>query len=142
MVKYFDELKRAMEYLGEQEDTVFLGQAVAYKGTAMSNTLKDIDPEKLIEMPVCEEMQMGITNGLAVTGKVIIRTGIGSERPLNPQAQHVGDFTEGFRLMLKNTEIIRLKEPEDIFPAYQKAYNRTDGKNTILVEYGDFYNEK
>ena len=42
MVKYFDELKRAMEYLGEQEDTVFLGQAVAYKGTAMSNTLKDI----------------------------------------------------------------------------------------------------
>ena len=74
--------------------------------------------------------------------KVIIRTGIGSERPLNPQAQHVGDFTEGFRLMLKNTEIIRLKEPEDIFPAYQKAYNRTDGKNTILVEYGDFYNEK
>ena len=76
------------------------------------------------------------------TPKVIIRTGIGSERPLNPQAQHVGDFTEGFEKMLKNIEIIRLEEPEDIFPAYEKAYNRTDGKSTLLVEYGDFYNEK
>jgi len=179
MAKYFDELKRAMEFLGEKEDTVFLGQAVEYKGTAMTNTLKDVDRDKLIEMPVCEEMQMGVTNGLAISGKVpvsiyprwnflllavnqminhldrmptfthgeytpkvIIRTGIGSERPLNPQAQHVGDFTEGFEKMLKNIEIIRLEEPEDIFPAYEKAYNRTDGKSTLLVEYGDFYNEK
>ena len=44
--------------------------------------------------------------------------------------------------MLDTIEIIRLREPEDIFPAYHKAYNRTDGKSTILVEYGDYYNEK
>ena len=24
----------------------------------------------------------------------------------------------------------------------KKAYERKDGKNTILVEYGDYYNEK
>jgi len=69
MGKYFDELQRAMTYLGEQEDTV-LGQAVAYAGTAMTNTLKGVDSNKLIEMPVDEEMQMGITNGLAVNGSV------------------------------------------------------------------------
>ena len=168
-----------MEYLGEQSDTMFLGQAVEYKGTAMTNTLKDISRKKLLEMPVDEEMQMGITNGLAVAGtvpisiyprwnfllltmnqlvnhldrmpnfshgeyipKVIIRTGVGSERPLNPQAQHVGDFTDGFRLMVNNIEVIRLEEPEDIFPAYYKAYNRTDGKSTLVVEYGDYYGEK
>jgi hypothetical protein len=74
--------------------------------------------------------------------RVIIRTSIGSERPLHPQAQHVGDFTDGFRLILNNIEVIRLDEPEDIFPAYQKAYNRTDGKSTILVEWGDYYGEK
>jgi pyruvate/2-oxoglutarate/acetoin dehydrogenase E1 component len=74
--------------------------------------------------------------------KVIIRTGIGSERPLHPQFQHVGDFTEAFRLMCVNTEIIRLDEPEMIFPGYQKALERTDGKSTLLVEYGDYYNEK
>jgi len=48
MGKYFDELKRAMDYLGEQEDTIFLGQAVEYKGTAMTNTLKDVSRDKLI----------------------------------------------------------------------------------------------
>ena len=179
MGKYFDELKRAMDYLGEQEDTMFLGQAVAYKGTAMTNTLSGVSKDKLLEMPVDEEMQMGITNGLAVSGtvpisiyprwnflllavnqlvnhldrmrefsdgeyvpKVIIRVGIGSVRPLNPQVQHTGDFTELFRGMLRNTEVIRCEEPEDVFPAYHKAYNRTDGKSTIVVEYGDYYGEK
>jgi pyruvate/2-oxoglutarate/acetoin dehydrogenase E1 component len=179
MGKYFEELKRSMDFLGSQPDTMFLGQAVEYKGTAMTNTLKDVDPSKLLEMPVDEEMQMGITNGLAVAGtvpisiyprwnfllltmnqlinhldrmpafshgeyipKVIVRTGIGSERPLHPQAQHVGDFTDGLRLMTKNIEIIRLEEPEEIFPAYEKAYLRTDGKSTLIVEYGDYYGEK
>lgn len=179
MGKYFEELKRSMDFLGSQSDTMFLGQAVEYKGTAMTNTLKDVDPSKLLEMPVDEEMQMGITNGLAVAGtvpisiyprwnfllltmnqlinhldrmpafshgeyvpKVIVRTGIGSERPLHPQAQHVGDFTDGLRLMTKNIEIIRLEEPEEIFPAYEKAYSRTDGKSTLIVEYGDYYGEK
>ena len=44
--------------------------------------------------------------------------------------------------ILNNIEIIRLEEPEDIFPAYHKAYNRTDGKSTLIVEYGDYNNEK
>ena len=179
MGKYFEEIQRAMKYLGEQPDTVFLGQAVEYAGTAMTNTLKEVPRDKLLEMPVNEEMQMGITNGLAIGGlvpisiyprwnflilaanqlvnhldkysiytdgefapKAIIRVGIGSRRPLNPQIQHVGDFTEGFKHMLDTVEVIKLNEPEEIFPAYHKAYNRTDGRSTILVEWGDFYNEK
>ena len=44
--------------------------------------------------------------------------------------------------MVNNIEIIRLEDPEDIFAAYHKAYNRTDGKSTIVVEYGDYYGEK
>jgi pyruvate/2-oxoglutarate/acetoin dehydrogenase E1 component len=176
-MKYFDELKRSMEWLGEQNDTIFIGQAVEYAGTGMTNTLKDVNTDKLMEMPVNEDMQMGITNGLAMNGfvpvsiyprwnflllgvnqlinhldklpmisdyktKAIIRTAIGSERPLHPQWQHVGDYTEAFEKMLSNVEVIRLDEPEQIFEAYQKAYNRTDGKSTILVEWGDYYNEK
>ena len=144
----------------------------------MSNTLKNIS-KKLLELPVAEEMQMGITLGLAMDGnipisvfprwnfllyavnqlvnhidkfnvmvgkklrpKIIIRTGIGSQRPLHPQFQHIGDFTDAFRKMTTTIEVIRLKEPKDIFPAYRKALLRKDGKNTILVEYGDYYNEK
>ena len=74
--------------------------------------------------------------------KVIIRTGIGSVQPLHPQHQHVGDFTDAFRLMCHSIEVIRLDEPQDIFPAYQKALEREDGKSTIVVEYGDYYNQK
>jgi pyruvate/2-oxoglutarate/acetoin dehydrogenase E1 component len=74
--------------------------------------------------------------------KVIIRTGIGSERPLHPQQQHVGDFTDAFRLMCRNIDVVRLDEPEQIFPSYKHALERTDGKSTILVEWGDFYSEK
>lgn len=178
-MKYFDELKRSMDYLAEDPRVLFLGQAVACAGTAMSNTLKDVAPDKLIELPVDEEMQMGMANGLALAGfvpvsvfprwnflllaanqivnhldkfeemsnggyrpKVIIRTGIGSERPLHPQYQHVGDFTEAFRLLCHRIEIIRLDEPADIFPAYEKAFLRDDGKSTLIVEYGDYYSEK
>lgn len=176
-MKYFDELKRSMDWLATQPDTIFIGQAVEYAGTAMTNTLKDVDKSKLLEMPVNEDMQMGISNGLALNGyvpvsiyprwnflllginqlvnhldkiymiseynpKVIIRTGIGSERPLHPQWQHVGDYTEALQSMTNNIEVIRLDEPEQIFDSYVKAYQRTDRKSTLLVEWGDFYNEK
>ena len=74
--------------------------------------------------------------------QLIIRTSVGSERPLFPGHQHIGNMSNGFRQMLVNTEIIELYEPDQILPAYQHSYNRTDGKSTILVEFGDFYNEK
>jgi hypothetical protein len=44
--------------------------------------------------------------------------------------------------MTRNIEVMRLEEPEDIFPAYERAYTRTDGKSTVIVEYGDYYGEK
>jgi hypothetical protein len=173
-VKYFDELKRSMEFLAQDPRVLFLGQAVSCPGTAMSNTLKDVSPNQLIELPVDEEMQMGMANGLALAGYLPVSiyprwnflllavnqivnhldkfedmsngayrpTGIGAERPLHPQYQHVGDFTEAFRILCKRIEVIRLDEPGDIFPAYEKAFLRDDGKSTLIVEYGDYYSEK
>ena len=176
---YFDELKRAMEWLADQEDTVFLGQAVADPGTAMSNTLKDVARHKLIELPIAEDMQMGMSIGLALDGfvpvsiyprwnflllatnqlvnhldrfskitssqvapKVIIRTSIGSKRPLHPQHQHIGDFTDAFRLLLGEIEVIRLDEADEIVEEYKNAYQNRDSRSTLIVEYGDYYNEK
>jgi pyruvate/2-oxoglutarate/acetoin dehydrogenase E1 component len=83
-----------------------------------------------------------ITRG-AVTPRVIIRTSIGSIRPLFPGYQHSGDYTEAFKALgLENIDIVRLEEPEEIFPAFKKALERKDGKSTLLIEYGDYYNEK
>ena len=42
----------------------------------------------------------------------------------------------------KHLEVVKLNEPKDIFQAYKFAYERNDGISTILVEYGDYYNEK
>ena len=178
-MKYVTELTKSMDFLAKDKRIIFLGQAVAYPGTGMTNTLKNVSKEKLYELPVAEEMQMGLTIGLALNNfvpvsiyprwnfllyavnqminhvdkftvmagkkikpKIIIRTGVGSKRPLHPQFQHVGDFTQAFRKMTTTIDVIQLKEPKDIFPAYKKALLRNDGKNTILVEYGDYYNEK
>ena len=71
-MKYFDELKRSMDFLSKNEKTIFIGQAVEYAGTAMTNTLSDIPIEKKREMPVTEEMQMGISIGLALDGWIPI----------------------------------------------------------------------
>jgi len=179
MGQYFSELKRSMEYLAQDARVVFLGQAVVDKGTGMTNTLQDVPLSQRIELPVAEDMQMGLSIGMALASKipvsiyprwnflllatnqivnhldklkqmsaggyqpkVIIRVGIGSERPLSPQCQHLGDFTDAFRLMCENIDIVRLDEPEHIFPAYMRALHRTDGRSTILVEWSDFYHEK
>ena len=69
---YFDELKKSMNFLGSQKNTIFIGQAVEVPGTAMSNTLSDVPKNKLLELPVAEEMQMGMTLGLAMDGNIPI----------------------------------------------------------------------
>ena len=168
-----------MDYLSKKNKTIFIGQAVEYAGTAMSNTLKDVSLKKKIELPVAEEMQMGITLGLAMEGNtpisifprwnfllysmnqlvnhidkyeimndeklkknIIIRTGIGSQRPLHPQYQHIGDFSSEIKKMCKNIDVIKLDNPKKIFSAYKKAFSNKVKKCTIIVEYGDYYNEK
>ena len=168
-----------MTWLGKQPNTMFLGQAVEYEGTGITNTLSEVPKVRLLEMPVNEDMQMGITIGIGLNGTVpisiyprwnflllaanqivnhldklkimsndgyktniIIRTSIGSQRPLHPQHQHMSDFTAGFKAMCDWVDIIRLDEPYQIFPAYKKAADRTDGVSSLLIEWGDLYGTK
>jgi pyruvate/2-oxoglutarate/acetoin dehydrogenase E1 component len=178
-LKYKTELIRAMNYIGQINNSLFIGQAVNVPGTAMSGTLEEIDKSKLIEFPVEEDLQMGYSIGLAMNGflpisifprwnflilatnqivnhldklkemmdvevppKVIIRTSVGAENPMHPGPQHTGDYTEAFKIMAPNLEIIRLDETEQIFPAYKKAADRTDGVSSLIIEWGDFYGTK
>jgi len=78
----------------------------------------------------------------AINPGLIIRTSVGSQRPLFPGHQHIGNYSSPFRDMLNTVEVIELHEPDQIVAAYKHAYNRTDGKSTLLVEFGDYYNEK
>lgn len=171
---YFEELTRAIEMLAGDPRVVFLGQAVAFPGTGMTRQFTNVQRDKLIELPVCEELQLGISLGMAIDGaipvsvyprwnflllaanqlvnhldkwplmtgtgpRVIIKVGVGSERPLFPGHQHVGDFSAGFRAICQSLDIIELKAAEQIMPAYELALQRDDGRSTVLVEYADLY---
>lgn len=154
MSEYYDEVCKAMKMLSDDPKTIFMGQSVKYPGTAMFGTLKDVPMEKRLELPVAEDMQLGMAIGMSLNGmlpiciyprinflllatnqlvlhldklplysnyrpKVIIRTSIATDVPLNPGHQHLGDFTEGFRKMLCRTNVIKLENSEDIMPAYE-----------------------
>ena len=163
-MKYVDHLIKSMEYLAEDERTIFIGQSVKYSGNSIFNTF--------------EETQMGLSIGLAMEGyvpvtcyprfdflllavnqlvnhldkmkemtwgvydpRVIIRTSIGAKVPLNGVLQHTQDHTEAFRHLLDNVNVVLLENKEDIFPAYQEALLREDNKSTLIVEFGEYYNQ-
>jgi len=148
MSTYKDELERAMLELSLKEDTIFLGQSLEYGGIAMAHTFDKIPLEKKVEMPVAENLQLGISIGMSLNGfvpisimtdgqfqpKVIIRVAFGATHPVNPQEQHLGDFSDAYEKMLKTVEVVRLRDKDEIVEQYLRAYNRKDGVSTILVE--------
>jgi len=67
-MSYYDELTKAMTMLGEQENSLFIGQSVKYGGQAMKRSLANVPENKLMEFPVAENMQMGFCTGLTMQG--------------------------------------------------------------------------
>ena len=65
-------LTNAMSDLAKLDETIFIGQQIIYAGNPMSTTLTEVPKEKMIEVPVMEETQMGMSLGLAITGKTVI----------------------------------------------------------------------
>ena len=63
---YKDELSRAMKMLAENKSVIFIGQTVAYKGSPVYGSLDGIGIEKKIELPIMEEVQMGMSTGLSL----------------------------------------------------------------------------
>ena len=57
-----------MVMLSEQPNVIFLGQGVGNPGTSMHSTLTDVPQSMRLEMPVAEELQMGMAIGMALEG--------------------------------------------------------------------------
>jgi pyruvate/2-oxoglutarate/acetoin dehydrogenase E1 component len=72
MSSYKDALTEAMDTLASNESVIFIGQQIVYPGNPMSSTLVNVSKDKMIEVPVMEETQMGMTLGLAMTGKIVV----------------------------------------------------------------------
>lgn len=162
-------LNEAMLLLADAPGTLFLGQGIAYPGHAMFKNFEGVPMEQRIELPVVEELQLGMSIGLALQGylpvsvyprfdfllraadqlvnhldklermscgqfkpAVIIRTRVGTTKPLDAGPQHTQDHTEAFRLMLTNVEVIRITRADEILPTYRWAM--TSRKSTLVVE--------
>lgn len=177
---YKDEIIKAMKWLAEDKRTVFIGQSTRFKGTGLFWTLSKVPIEKRIELPVFEDIQLGMSIGMSLEGLIpisiyprmdflilaynqlfnhldlmeemsdgqfkpgiIIRTAIGSVKPLFPGPQHNKDHTSFLKAALKNVKTILLEKSENIMPFYKKAFqDAINGKSTILIEIPDKYNEK
>lgn len=61
-------ITKAMTMLGQLPNTIFIGQNVAYDGNVVYKHLAGVPMEKRLELPVAEEMQMGMSIGLALQG--------------------------------------------------------------------------
>ena len=72
LTPYKDALTAAMTELAKQDNIVFVGQQIVYSGNPMSTTLGNVPKEKMIELPVLEETQMGMSLGMAMAGKTVV----------------------------------------------------------------------
>ena len=78
----------------------------------------------------------------AMRPKVIIRVSVGSKSPIDAGPQHTQNHTEAMRKMLTDVNVVELLEPEQVFPAFKEAYEREDGRATLIVEHGEYYVSK
>ena len=69
---YKDALTNAMTELAKKDDIVFIGQQIVYPGNPMSTTLGNVSKDLMIEVPVMEESQMGMSLGMAMAGKFVV----------------------------------------------------------------------
>lgn len=69
---YKDALTNSMSFLSQKPDTIFIGQQILFQGNPMSTTLTNVLKTKMIEVPVMEESQMGMSLGMSMAGKFVI----------------------------------------------------------------------
>jgi len=67
MSDYKNAIITELNILSDIKETVFIGYNTAY-GSRMYHTLDYVAPEKCIEMPVAENLMMGMAMGMSLTG--------------------------------------------------------------------------
>ena len=72
--------------------------------------------------------------------KILIRTMIGSTKPLNAGLQHTQDHTNALKKLLQFSEVIKLNREDEIFDKYTKAISKKNKKKVfIFIEDGNQY---
>ena len=146
---YKESIIEAMAWLGEQPDTIFIGQTVAAGGSYFASSLEKVPLEKRIEFPVAEELQLGASLGLALEGFCVV-----SIYPridflllaMNQLVNHIDKIGVMSNGKMKPRIIIRTsigpKEPLDGGPQHTNDHTRALGmmcKNISVFKLGRYY---
>jgi len=139
VLKYKEEIIKAMDMLAQHPRVIFIGQTVIYPGSVLSDTLENVPMEKKLELPVAEEMQMGISIGLALEGYIPISVYPRIDFLLlacNQLANHLDVLPELTHNEFKAKVIIRTivgaKEP--LYPGIQHCRDHTDIFKALLKD--------
>jgi pyruvate/2-oxoglutarate/acetoin dehydrogenase E1 component len=176
-MSYLKEIQRSMKFLSQNNKVIFMGQSVVYPGSSIFVSLKDVPSSKKIELPVIEEVQTGMSIGMALNGyipvscyprfdflilaanqlvnhldkidyltndnftsKIIIRTMVGSTKPLNAGLQHTQDHTNALKQLMKYSSVIKLNKKDEVFKNYKNAISKKNKKKVfIFIEDGNKY---
>jgi len=168
---YHQAICEEMQLFAENPRAIFLGQQVLSED--FYNTLLDIPPHARREMPVTEELQLGLSIGLALEGylpisiyqridflpramdqivnhlnliadlsrnqfnpKVIIRTTVGVNKPMDTGLQHSKDLTTLMSHACKFPTYCP-KTAEEVHQVYDIARNANF--STLITEYQELY---
>lgn len=70
--EYQEEIMKGFKILNDQKNVIFLGQNIISKGCPMYNALIKCDRNKMIELPVIEDTQLGMSIGLCLEGNIVV----------------------------------------------------------------------
>lgn len=143
-MNYKNEIIKSMEWLSKKSNTIFLGQAVAFSGHALSATISNIPLKKKLELPVFEETQMGIATGLGMSGFVPINIYPRFDfflLSLNQFVNHLDKISDMTKNRINSKVITRVcvgtKKPFSAGPQHTQDYSKVIpvmAKNINVVE--------
>ena len=136
-----------MEMLAKDERTLFVGQAVKYRGQAAFGTFAGVPMQKRIEMPVVENFQMGFCTGLALQGYIPVSFYprmdfliIAADQLIN----HLDKITlqGGFRPKVIIRTAVGRKKPLDPGPQHTQDHTRAFRDMLQTIRVMELHNER
>lgn len=81
--------------------------------------------------------KIGVMSEFKMNPRLIIRTSIGSKKPLDGGCQHTGNYANAIREMLTTVKVCEIATPKLAIELYQRAYD--EGGTWLMVEDGSRY---
>ena len=173
VLTYKEQLNKIMLQLAGDKRVRFIGYNTRY-GHQFNGTLKGCE-KSAIEMPVAENLIMGVAMGMAMQGfrpvvciermdflwacadaivnhlnkarqlgwgplNVIIRTCVGSDKPLDPGCQHKNNYTQIMKALLSEVEVREARTSKELRQAYNGILKHEGA--VMIVEYKSSYEAK